>query len=218
VRNDFAPALRNHWSIATTAVLRNASDKERGQNSVANLRNRCDFAGISSVALGAPCPLWRNCARSQLRCSVAPAASGFSPRLNHDGYEEEPHRSAEICVCEIFGRDVTPDRASVGMGVHPFGDPLIVDEFFAETVPHLRVSGGHGVRGDRERLPQGVRRRLRSRLPPKCLITSGGEDPRAPVMRAREHDDCWQGCGPISSRTSRRSRVCGEDHLPGRDA
>jgi hypothetical protein len=37
-------------------------------------------------------------------------------------------------------------------------------------------------------------------------------------MRAREHDDCWQGCGPTSSRMSRRSRVCGEDHLPGRDA
>jgi hypothetical protein len=51
------------------------------------------------------------------------------------GYEDEPHRSAEICVCEIFGRDVSSHRASVGMGVHPFGDPLMVDEFAAETVP-----------------------------------------------------------------------------------
>jgi glycosyl hydrolase family 16 len=51
------------------------------------------------------------------------------------GYEDEPTRSAEICVCEIFGRDVRPDEAAVGMGVHPFGDPTIVDEFSAETVP-----------------------------------------------------------------------------------
>ena len=45
------------------------------------------------------------------------------------GYEDEPERSAEICVCEIFGRDVRPHRAGVGMGVHPFGDPRIVDDF-----------------------------------------------------------------------------------------
>jgi len=49
------------------------------------------------------------------------------------GYEDEPERSAELCVCEIFGRDVSPGRALVGMGVHPFGDPLIRDEF--ERVP-----------------------------------------------------------------------------------
>lgn len=50
------------------------------------------------------------------------------------GYEDEPARSAEICVCEIFGRDVGPGRASVGMGVHPFGDPEIVDDFSAEPL------------------------------------------------------------------------------------
>lgn len=45
------------------------------------------------------------------------------------GYEDGPERSAEICVCEIFGRDVGERHAPVGMGVHPFGDPTIVDEF-----------------------------------------------------------------------------------------
>jgi Glycosyl hydrolases family 16 len=50
------------------------------------------------------------------------------------GYEDEPHRSAEICICEIFGRDVKPDSAAVGMGVHPFGDPTVTDEFAAEVV------------------------------------------------------------------------------------
>ena len=51
------------------------------------------------------------------------------------GYEDEPTRSAEICVCEIFGRDVGENHASVGMGVHPFGDPAITDDFEAVRVP-----------------------------------------------------------------------------------
>jgi hypothetical protein len=51
------------------------------------------------------------------------------------GYEDEPARSAEICVCEIFGRDVGPEHAAVGVGVHPFGDPRIVDDFSSETIP-----------------------------------------------------------------------------------
>ncbi len=50
------------------------------------------------------------------------------------GVEDRPERSAEICVCEIFGRAVQSDSAQVGMGVHPFGDPRIVEEFAAETV------------------------------------------------------------------------------------
>jgi hypothetical protein len=50
------------------------------------------------------------------------------------GYEDEPERSAEICICEIFGRNVTADRAGVGMGLHPFGDPRIRDEFSVEDL------------------------------------------------------------------------------------
>jgi hypothetical protein len=51
------------------------------------------------------------------------------------GVEDRPERSAEICVAEIFGRDVGPDRSAVGMGVHPFGDPAITDEFSAVALP-----------------------------------------------------------------------------------
>ena len=51
------------------------------------------------------------------------------------GYEDERSRSGEICVCEIFGKDVGSERAGVGMGVHPFGDPRLVDEFSVENVP-----------------------------------------------------------------------------------
>jgi hypothetical protein len=51
------------------------------------------------------------------------------------GFEDEPDRSAEICVAEIFGRDVRADIAGVGVGVHPFGDPRIRDEFARCPVP-----------------------------------------------------------------------------------
>jgi hypothetical protein len=51
------------------------------------------------------------------------------------GYEDEPERSAEICVCEIFGRDVGPSHAFVGTGLHPFGDPRIADDFSRVPVP-----------------------------------------------------------------------------------
>ena len=46
------------------------------------------------------------------------------------GLEEEPEQSAEICVFEVFGRDIADDgSALVGMGVHPFNDPSIGDDF-----------------------------------------------------------------------------------------
>jgi hypothetical protein len=52
------------------------------------------------------------------------------------GFEDEPERSGEICIVEIFGRDVLgPDRARVGMGVHRFGDPALREEFAREELP-----------------------------------------------------------------------------------
>lgn len=45
------------------------------------------------------------------------------------GFEDAPDRSGEICICEIFGTDVGPRSVRVGMGVHPFGDPSLVDDF-----------------------------------------------------------------------------------------
>ena len=35
----------------------------------------------------------------------------------------------EICIAEIFGRDVHPGGARVGVGVHPYHDPSIRDDF-----------------------------------------------------------------------------------------
>ena len=54
------------------------------------------------------------------------------------GYEDEPEHSAEICVCEIFGSEVGQKETLVGMGVHPFGDTNVADDF--RKVP-LRLDG-----------------------------------------------------------------------------
>ena len=52
------------------------------------------------------------------------------------GFEDEPERSGEICIVEIFGRDILgPGRARVGMGVHKFGDPALSEEFAREELP-----------------------------------------------------------------------------------
>jgi hypothetical protein len=51
------------------------------------------------------------------------------------GFEDRPERSAEICVFEIFGRDVGAAGTAVGMGVHPFGDPAMTDEFVRPVLP-----------------------------------------------------------------------------------
>jgi beta-glucanase (GH16 family) len=54
------------------------------------------------------------------------------------GLEDEPQRSAEICIFEVFGDALETEggaaSAAVGMGVHPFRDPAIVDEFAAPRV------------------------------------------------------------------------------------
>jgi len=50
------------------------------------------------------------------------------------GFEDEPERSGEICIAEIFGRNMSEGRAAVGMGIHPFGDPSLKDVFAAEVL------------------------------------------------------------------------------------
>jgi hypothetical protein len=70
------------------------------------------------------------------------------------GLEDLPERSAEICIAEIFGRDVGRERSAVGMGVHPFGDPTITDEFSAVPLP-IDATGFHEYAA--EWTPEGVR-------------------------------------------------------------
>jgi hypothetical protein len=58
------------------------------------------------------------------------------------GFEEEPDQSAEICVCEIFGSEAATDAALIGMGIRPFGDPALTDDF--EKIPaSIDISEAH---------------------------------------------------------------------------
>ena len=67
------------------------------------------------------------------------------------GLEDEPARSAEICIFEVFGDALEAEdgraSAAVGMGVHPFRDPAITDEFAAPRVAidvaEFHVYGAH---------------------------------------------------------------------------
>jgi glycosyl hydrolase family 16 len=47
------------------------------------------------------------------------------------GLEDHPERCGEICVVEVFGDALGAGSAAVGMGVHPFRDPSLTDEFSA---------------------------------------------------------------------------------------
>jgi hypothetical protein len=59
------------------------------------------------------------------------------------GLEDRPERSAEICVAEIFGSTVLPgESAAVGMGLHPFRDPAVSEDFEAVRLP-IDVAGFH---------------------------------------------------------------------------
>jgi beta-glucanase (GH16 family) len=52
------------------------------------------------------------------------------------GLEDVPERCAEICVFEVFGDAVVPGRsAAVGVGLHPFRDPAVAEDFEAVPLP-----------------------------------------------------------------------------------
>jgi hypothetical protein len=64
------------------------------------------------------------------------------------GLEDRPERSAEICVFEVFGDAVVPGgSAAVGMGLHPFRDPRVAEDFTAVRLP-LDVSEFHSYAVD----------------------------------------------------------------------
>jgi hypothetical protein len=63
------------------------------------------------------------------------------------GSEDVPEQSAEICIAEIFGREVDRHRALVGVGLHPFGDPEIDDDFTKVAVD-IDVTEAHDYAAD----------------------------------------------------------------------
>jgi hypothetical protein len=59
------------------------------------------------------------------------------------GLEDAPDRCGEICVFEVFGDAVQPGAsAAVGMGVHPFRDPALGEDFAAPRL-ELDVTEHH---------------------------------------------------------------------------
>lgn len=49
------------------------------------------------------------------------------------GIEDRPEHSGEICIAEVFGDAVTDESADIGIGLHQFRDPVLVEEF--STLP-----------------------------------------------------------------------------------
>lgn len=64
----------------------------------------------------------------------ATAAQGYLVSLWMIGYEDVPEQSGEICMFEIFGKDVNTTSANVGIGIHPYGDPKLTDDFHQPTM------------------------------------------------------------------------------------
>lgn len=69
-----------------------------------------------------------HCGRIEVRACASP-----DPRtmvgLWLIGLERSPEESGELCVFEIFGSELGEGRGLVGMGIHPFGDPALRDDF-----------------------------------------------------------------------------------------
>ncbi len=63
------------------------------------------------------------------------------------GFEQVPEASGELCIVEVFGRDIRPDgSALVGLGIHPFGDPRLHDDFVqVETERDVRGAQTYSV-------------------------------------------------------------------------
>jgi beta-glucanase (GH16 family) len=59
------------------------------------------------------------------------------------GLEDQPQRSAEICVAEMFGDAVVAaESTAVGMGLHAFRDRAVTEDFEAVRLP-LDVADFH---------------------------------------------------------------------------
>lgn len=63
-----------------------------------------------------------------------PSASATHAALWMIGYEDTPERSGEICVCELLGAYAGETASRVKLGVHPWRDPALTDEFFTHDV------------------------------------------------------------------------------------
>jgi Glycosyl hydrolases family 16 len=63
------------------------------------------------------------------------------------GVEDEPRRSGEICIFEIFGDAIDSAGPAVGAGIHPFRDPALSEDFATTRLP-IDVSDFHTYAAD----------------------------------------------------------------------
>ena len=80
----------------------------------------------------------------EIRCRmrISPRSMGA---MWLSGFEDDAaqEQCGELCVVEIFGRTLGPEpSAEVGVGVKPFRDPALVDDFAAPRLP-IAVSDFH---------------------------------------------------------------------------
>jgi hypothetical protein len=114
--------------------------------------NRCSCVqtGVFSGPLGSAIGQSRFNERVRVREAQAPART-YTPQYGYFelrargtgspnshvalwmiGYEDQPERSAEICICEIMGAHVSPSSSRVGYGVHRWYDPAMTEEFYQD--------------------------------------------------------------------------------------
>ncbi len=67
-------------------------------------------------------------------------AKGLTTSANHValwmiGYEDSPEKSGEIAIFELLGAQAQAGQSGVRYGVHPWGDPTLVDEFYEDYFP-----------------------------------------------------------------------------------
>jgi hypothetical protein len=87
----------------------------------------------------------------EVRCRMNLSARSMAA-LWLAGFEDEPTRAGEICVVEVFGRNVVDSGARIGVGHKRLGDPRLEHDFEAvrmdinvgETHSYAVEYDGHG--------------------------------------------------------------------------
>ncbi|WP_309504603.1 MULTISPECIES: glycoside hydrolase family 16 protein [Nocardioides] len=80
---------------------------------------------------------WLPAGRVEVRCAMTVSPRSMAA-LWLSGFEDDPaqEQCGELCVVEVFGKDVDPGRsAEVGVGIKPFRDPALHQDFAAPRLP-----------------------------------------------------------------------------------
>jgi plastocyanin len=137
------------------------------------------------------------------------------------GLEDEPARCGEICVFEVFGDTLATDggrpTAAVGMGVHPFRDPALTDEFAAEPmaidVAERHLYAAHWGPGRVDFLVDGEHVKTVHQAPdyPMQMMIAVFDFPRRAMRRRPTTCRCW----PSTASAARARRRASAKARPG---